>query len=128
MDPRAIRAGVGASLAALLVGAALGTYGGWAPVFDLAGSQLGSWAVAIVLGTVLAYIYGYWFNAFLPGTPVIRGVIFGALVWILMLILGGVSSFFKEATYPNPAGPTVFLALMLHVVWGSLLGILYEVR
>jgi len=128
MDPRAIRAGVGASLAALLVGAAFGTYGGWAPVFDLAGSQLGSWAVAIVLGTVLAYIYGYWFNAFLPGTPVIRGVIFGVLVWILMLILGGVSSFFKEATYPDPAGPTVFLTLMLHVVWGSLLGILYEVR
>ena len=128
MDPRAIRAGVGASVAALLVGAALGTYGGWSPVFNLAGTQLGFWALAIVLGTALAYIYGYWFNTFLPGTPVIRGVIFGLLVWILMLILGGVSAFFKEATYPDPAGPTVFLTLMLHVVWGAVLGILYEVR
>ena len=128
MDPRAIRAGVSASLIALLVGAAFGTYGGWSPVFELAGTIFGFWAVAIVLGTVLAYIYGYWFNAFLPGTPVIRGVIYGLLVWILMLILGGVSTFFKEATYPNPAGPTVFLTLMLHVVWGTVLGILYEVR
>lgn len=128
MDPRAIRAGVGAAIIALLVGAAFGTYGGWEPVFALAATFFGFWAVAIVLGTVLAYIYGYWFNAFLPGTPVIRGVIYGLLVWILMLILGGVSTFFKEATYPTPAGPTVFLTLTLHVVWGAVLGILYEVR
>ncbi|OGY22889.1 MAG: hypothetical protein A2172_03030 [Candidatus Woykebacteria bacterium RBG_13_40_15] len=128
MDQRAIRAGVGSSIVALLVGATLGTYGGWAPVFDLASTSLGSWLVAIVLGTVLAYIYGYWFNAFLPGTTVTRGIIFGVLAWILMLILGGVSGFFKEATYPNPAGPTIFLTLLLHVVWGSILGILYETR
>jgi hypothetical protein len=128
MDPRVVRAGVGASVVGLLAGAALGTYGGWSPVFELAGSQIGFWVVAVVLGSVLAYIYAYWFNAFLPGTPVIRGAIYGILVWILMLILGGVSGFFKEATYPDPAGPTVFLTLVLHVVWGSILGLLYEVR
>ena len=128
MDPRAIRAGVGAGLVALLAGAALGTYGGWAPVFDLAGSQLGTWVLALALSTFLAYVYGYWFNAFLPGTAVVRGVAFGVLVWILMLILGGAFTFFKEATYPDPAGPTVFLTLVLHTVWGSLLGLLYEVR
>jgi hypothetical protein len=128
MDPRVLRAGVGSSIVALLTGAALGTYGGWTPVFNLAGSQFGFWIVAVVLGTLMVYIYGYWFNAFLPGTPVIRGAIFGVLVWILMLILGGVSTFFKEATYPNPAGPVVFLTLVLHVVWGSFLGVLYEIR
>jgi len=128
MDPRAIRAGIGSGIVALVVGGVLGTYGGWAPVFNLAGNQLGSWALALALSTFLVYIYGYWFNAFLPGTAVVRGVTFGILVWILMLILGGVSNFFKEATYPDPAGPTVFLTLILHTVWGSILGLLYEVR
>ena len=128
MDTRVVKAGVGASVVALLVGGALGTYGGWSPVFELANSQLGSWAIAIVLGTLLAYVYGYWFEAFLPGSPIVRGAIYGVLVWILMLILGGVFAFFKEATYPNPAGPTVFLTLVLHLVWGALLGVLYEAR
>ncbi len=128
MDPRVIKAGVGASVVGLFVGGVLGTYGGWAPVFFLANSQIGFAVVAIALGTVLAYIYGYWFNSFLPGTPLVRGVIFGVLVWILMLILGGISSFFKEATYPDPAGPTIFLTLVLHGVWGAVLGLLYEVR
>ena len=128
MDTRVVKAGVGASVVALLVGGALGTYGGWSPVFEHATSQLGSWAIAIVLGTLLAYVYGYWFEAFLPGSPIVRGAIYGVLVWILMLILGGVFAFFKEATYPNPAGPTVFLTLVLHLVWGALLGVLYEAR
>src|SRR3990167_5555894 len=128
MDPRAIRAGVGASAVGLIVGGALGTYGGWAPVLSLAGSQFGFVVIGVTLGIALTYIYGYWFSAFLPGTAVIRGVIYGVLIWILMLILGGVSSFFKEATYPDPAGPTVFLALVLHLVWGTVLGTLYETR
>ena len=128
MDPRAIKAGVGAGIIALLVGAVFGTYGGWYPVFSLASTTLGFWVIALVLSTVLAFFYGYWFNAFLPGSPVIRGVIFGVLVWILMLILGGVSDFFKSATYPDPAGPAVFLMLTFHVVWGAVLGLLYENR
>jgi hypothetical protein len=128
MDQRAIRAGVGATIVALLLGAALGTYGGWTPVFSLASTLFGFWLVAVILGIALAYIYGYWFNSFLPGTVIIRGIIFGVLVWILMLILGGVSSFFKTATYPNPAGSTIFLTLLLHAAWGAVLGILYETR
>lgn len=128
MDPRTVRAGVGSGVVALLAGAALGTYGGWTPVFSLAASDFGFWIVALTLSVVIAYVYSYWFDAFLPGSAVIRGVIFGILVWILMLILGGVSDFFKEATYPDPAGPTIFLTLVLHVIWGSVLGIFNESR
>jgi len=128
MDPRAIRAGVGASAVGLIVGGALGTYGGWAPVLSLANSQLGFVVIGVTLSIALTYIYGYWFSAFLPGTAVIRGVIYGVLIWILMLILGGVSSFFKEAIYPDPAGGIIFLTLVLHVVWGGVLGLLYESR
>lgn len=126
MDPRAIRAGVGASVVGLLAGGVLGTYGGWAPVFSQAATQIGFWVVAIVLGIALAYIYGFWFDSFLPGSAATKGLIYGVLVWILMLILGGVSAFFKEATYPDPAGSTIFLTLVLHGVWGSVLGLLYE--
>src|SRR4030067_3124415 len=128
MDARTIKSGAGAGLIALLVGASLGTYGGWSAFFSLALNNFGFWILAVVLAVFAAYIYVYWFNAFLPGTPVVRGAIFGVLVWILMLILGGVFGFFKEATYPDPAGPAIFLTLVLHVVWGSILGLLYEVR
>ena len=128
MDPRTVRAGVGAGAVFLLAGAALGTYGGWSAVFSLASSDLGFWLVAVALSVFMTYVYGYWFNAFLPGTPIIRGTLYGVLVWILMLILGGAFAFFKEATYPDPSGPVIFLALVLHVVWGAVLGVLYEAR
>lgn len=126
MDSRAIKSGVGSSIVGLLVGGVLGTYGGWAPVFELASTQIGFWVIALSLGVALSYIYGSWFNSFLPGSAALRGGVFGILVWILMLILGGVSVFFKDATYPDPAGSTVFLTLILHVIWGKVLGILYE--
>lgn len=128
MDSRVVRAGIGSGLVALLAGGVLGTYGGWSAVFELAANNFGFWVVAGALSVFVAYVYGYWFNAFLPGTTVVRGAIFGVLVWILMLILGGVFAFFKEATYPDPAGPVVFLTLILHVVWGGVLGFLYEAK
>lgn len=128
MDSRVVKAGIGSGLVALLAGAVLGTYGGWSAVFELAENNFGFWVVAVALSAFIAYVYGYWFNAFLPGTAVVRGALFGVLVWILMLILGGVFGFFKEATYPDPAGPVVFLTLVLHVVWGGVLGVLYEAK
>lgn len=128
VEARILRAGFGAAVVALLVGAVFGSYGGWAPVLNLAGTYLGSWIIAIILVSVLAFVYAYWFNEFLPGTPVVRGAIFGILVWILLLILGGVSSFFKAAVYPSPAGSSLFLSLLLHLAWGSTLGLLYEAK
>ncbi|MEX0621792.1 MAG: hypothetical protein WD187_02275 [Candidatus Woykebacteria bacterium] len=128
MDSRTVRAGTGAGVVALLLGGALGTYGGWSAVFSLAANDVGFWLIAVSLSVFLAFIYGYWFNAFLPGTSTVRGATYGVLVWILMLILGGVFAFFREATFPDPSGPTVFLALILHVVWGAVLGVLFETR
>lgn len=128
MDSNTIRAGIGAGVVALITGAVLGTYGGWAPVFSLAATDFGFWVVALALSTVLAFVYSYWFDAFLPGSAIVRGAIFGVLVWILMLILGGVSDFFKEATYPDPAGAVVFLTLVLHGIWGAVLGTLLRAR
>ena len=128
MESRPVRAGIGAGIVGLLVGGVLGTYGGWSAVFSLAPTDIGLWVVAVTASVFITYIYGYWFNAFLPGSSITRGALYGVLVWILMLILGGVSAFFKEATYPDPAGPIVFLTLVLHLVWGTVLGILYETR
>jgi len=128
MDQRALRAGVGSALIALLIGGSLGTFGGWSAVFSLAATDFGFWVVAGSLSVLFAYIYGFWFESSLPGTTVTKGAVFGVLVWILMLILGGVSGFFKEATYPDPTGPAVFLSLVLHSIWGSVLAVLYEAR
>ncbi|MEX0616459.1 MAG: hypothetical protein WD231_01440 [Candidatus Woykebacteria bacterium] len=129
MDLRVLKSGFGSAILALIVGGVLGTYGGWSAVLQLSSAQFGSWIIAVVLSVALAYIYSSWFNSFLPGTPTARGAIYGVLVWVLMLILGGVSVFFKEATYPEArAGQVIFLTLILHVVWGASLGLLHESR
>ncbi|OGY29474.1 MAG: hypothetical protein A3F35_01925 [Candidatus Woykebacteria bacterium RIFCSPHIGHO2_12_FULL_45_10] len=128
MEARILRAGIGATAVGLIAGGALGSYGGWAPLLALSNNYLGVWVIAATLGVFLAYLYANWFDALLPGTTAVRGAIFGALVWVLLLILGGVSSFFKEAVYPDPAGSSLFLSLVLHLVWGSILGLIYEVK
>ncbi|MDP2671643.1 MAG: hypothetical protein Q8P13_04280 [bacterium] len=126
LEARILRAGLGAAVFGLLVSGALGTSGGWSPVLSLTNNVLGVWIIAIVLSIFFAYIFTYWFDAFLPGSAVVRGAIFGALIWVLLLVLGGVSNFFKEAVYPDPAGASLFLSLVLHLAWGSVLSLLYQ--
>lgn len=125
-DSRIIRSGVGAGIIALLASSVLGGFGGWNPVVSLANNQFGGWLIVTLLSVVMSYIFGYFFHDFLPGTATIRGAIFGVLVWILLLVLGGVSAYFNEAVYPNPAGTSLFLSLLLHLAWGGTLGLLYE--
>ncbi|OGY24605.1 MAG: hypothetical protein A2Y57_02055 [Candidatus Woykebacteria bacterium RBG_13_40_7b] len=127
MVPRSFIAGTGATIVGLLVGGVLGTYGGWTPLLDLANTLIGSWIIAITLGVILVYLYGYLgFVNFLPGTAATKGVIYGLLVWVLLLIIGAIAPYFKDAVYTQPVGTTLFNTAILHIVWGSVLGYLYE--
>ena len=123
MDSKVIRAGINSAIVALLSGVVLGTFGGWGALFDLAPSFFGIVIMAAAFSIFLGYIYSYWFEDFLPGTALVKGALFGILIWLVLLILGGVSDFFKEAVYAGNNGQILFLALINHFVWGSSLSI-----
>lgn len=126
MDTKITRSGIFAAIILLLVGLAFNTYGGWEPIFKLPGNTAGAVLLALTFSALLSYIYFYWFNNFLPGTAVIRGALFGCLVWTFFLVLGGLSSFFKDAVYPQTNTSVIFLSLVLDVIWGSSLATFLE--
>lgn len=126
MDAKITRAGLYSSVILLLVGLAFKTFGGWGPIFQLTGNNLGATILAVAFSILFAFIYHTWFNNFLPGSPMVRGALFGCLVWILFLVLGGLSSFFKEAVYPENNSTPIFLSLILNIIWGSSLATFLE--
>ena len=123
MDSKVIRAGINSAVIALLSGTILGTFGGWSAVYNLAPNLFGIVIMASVFSILLGYIFSYWFADFLPGTSVLKGALFGILVWIAFLILGGVSTFFKDAVYASNNGQILFLALINNLIWGATLSI-----
>lgn len=126
MDSKIIRAGINSAILALLSGAALGTFGGWGAIFELSPTFFGVALIAVTFSTLLGYVYSYWFAEFFPGTSVIKGALFGILVWIVFLILGGVSTFFKDAVYAGNSGEILFFSLINHCVWGSSLSLFLD--
>lgn len=81
------------------------------------------WAMHVVIGLVLALIYGGWFATRLPGVPWLRGAIYGLGVFLLAQIVvtpmmgGGV---FSGGNMAMIAG-----SLMGHLVYGVLVGAVY---
>lgn len=126
MDSKVIRAGINSAVITLLSGTILGTFGGWSAVYNLAPNLFGIVILASVFSILLCYIFSYWFADFLPGTSLLKGALFGILVWIAFLILGGVSTFFKDAVYASNSGQILFLALINHLIWGAILSIFLE--
>lgn len=121
MDAKLIRSAIYSSLVFLLCGLGLRGYGGWNPIFELTGNIFGSFLIIVIFSIALGFIYSKWFANFLPGTTLIKGALFGILVWAIFLILGGVADFFKDSVYPRDEISLIFLALVLHSIWGSAL-------
>lgn len=126
MDAKITRSGLFSAVILLLVGLAFNTFGGWTPVFQLPGNDIGAIILAITFSILLTYVYFHWFNNFLPGTGLVRGALFGCLVWTFFLVLGGLSSFFKTAVYPEAHTEVIFLNLVLNVIWGTSLSLFLE--
>lgn len=85
----------------------------------------GGWAVHFVVGIVLALVYAWGFAERLPGPPVWRGAVYGALVFILsqlvfMPLVGG--GFFSRGDLELLAG-----SLLGHLAFGVVVGWIYHV-
>jgi len=94
------------------------------------------WIGHFVLGTVAWGIIYAALQASLPGAPVVKGLIFGALAWLAMMIifmpLAGDGLFAlslgpqANGLFALSLGPQATVAtLVLHLIYGAVLGVAY---
>lgn len=122
-----VLAGLGASLVALVAGSLLGTFGAWGIALDQSPTPAGRWIIALTLGVIMSAVYVYaGFSKFLPGSAVDRGVVYGLLIWVVTLVLGAIVGSLGNYAFAEPSSRTVFLSLVLHIIWGGTLGFLYQ--
>jgi uncharacterized membrane protein YagU involved in acid resistance len=108
-------------------------------MFGLNSLALG-WVMHLMIGVVLALIYAYWFADVAGGAPWVRGLTFGMLPWLaMMVVIAPMLPVVNPMLAKMPPG--VFLAnmgimasvgsLIGHLIWGAVLGAVYggvEVR
>jgi uncharacterized membrane protein YagU involved in acid resistance len=87
-----------------------------------AGPALG-WLLHFLVGIAWALLYAGFVRVRLPGTPFVRGVLYGGLVFLLaqaalMPLVG--AGFFSRGD-----GPTLAGSLLGHLVYGGVLGWVY---
>jgi hypothetical protein len=82
------------------------------------------WLGHFFLGTVIwGLIYAAW-HASLPGAPVVKGLIVGAVAWLAMMIL--FMPLAGHGLFALSLGPPAVVAtLVLHLVYGAVLGGVY---
>jgi hypothetical protein len=81
------------------------------------------WALHVAFGVLLAIIYAGVFVGRLPGKPVMRGALYGVLVFlaaelVFMPLVG--AGVFSRGDVPMILG-----SLLGHLVYGSLVGVIY---
>ena len=83
-----------------------------------------AWIGHFVLGTVAWGIIYAALQASLPGAPVVKGLIFGALAWLAMMII--FEPLAGDGLFALSLGPQATVAtLVLHLVYGAVLGEVY---
>ena len=82
------------------------------------------WIGHFVLGTVAWGIIYAALQASLPGAPVVKGLIFGALAWLAMMII--FMPLAGHGLFALSLGPQATVAtLVLHLIYGAVLGVAY---
>ena len=106
----------------IAMGQILGGSLGLASALPNVGAALG-WVLHFLIGALFAVLYAAALERRLPGTPVIRGVLFGALLFLLaqvafMPFVGG--GFFSRGD-----GELLLGSLIGHLLYGSVVGWIY---
>lgn len=87
------------------------------------------WVMHFMIGTAIAIIYVYLFAARLPGKPVVRGLIYSLIPWLMAQVVVNPTmgaGVFASAT----SAPVLFVmgSLVGHLVYGGILGAVYGVE
>jgi uncharacterized membrane protein YagU involved in acid resistance len=101
-----------------ILSTSLGSTSAHLPIGPTAG-----WVIHFLVGAVLGLVYAAFFASWLPGNALIRGTIFGLMVFVLaqltfMPLVGG--GFFSGGDVQLLAG-----SLLGHLVYGGLTGWIY---
>jgi hypothetical protein len=93
------------------------------------------WAILFVAGIVFAFFYAYWWLSRLPGPAVQRGLIYGIVPWLVMMVIVApllpvLSPTMDARTAPgfffvNLGLIGIFESLVAFLIWGVVLGVLY---
>jgi hypothetical protein len=82
------------------------------------------WVGHFFLGTVIWGLIYAALHASVPGAPVVKGLIFGALAWLAMMIL--FMPLAGHGLFALSVGPQAVVAtLVLHLIYGAVLGVVY---
>lgn len=110
---------------------AINTIADWQHLFALVTGTLPppalGWVMYFLLGAVVWGIAYACLVSYLPGGPAVKGLIFGALAWVLMMVI------FFPITGHGVLGlgfglglvPAV-MTLILHLIYGLVLGLVYN--
>lgn len=123
---RVIGAGLLGTLAMTAIGVFVAPMMGMPPMnpadmlaAKMGGSQILGWMGHLMIGTVLAVIYAALFVNRLPGPPVLRGVLFSLLPWLMaqlvVMPMMGMPLFSGSAALAGGS-------LVGHMVYGAVLG------
>jgi hypothetical protein len=86
----------------------------------------GAWTTHFVVGALLWGFLFAGFSAVMPGPYVVKGMIFGSIAWIAMMLLflpaAGVGRFGSTIGLSAPA-----VTLVLHLIYGAALGLAYGI-
>ncbi|MEX0691367.1 MAG: DUF6789 family protein [Gemmatimonadales bacterium] len=101
------------------------------PIGDMLGAFLGigstlGWVMHGVIGVVLAGIYALAAARFLPGTPVVRGAVYGFLVFLMAQL--AVTPMMGGGVFSGGNIPMIMGSLMGHLVYGGLVGVVYHAK
>jgi hypothetical protein len=93
------------------------------------------WAILFVAGIVFALLYACWWLTRLPGQAWQRGLIYGIVPWLVMMViiaplLPVLNPTMDARTVPgfffvNTGIITTFESLVAFLIWGIVLGVLY---
>lgn len=109
----------------IAIGQILSTALGLASAHLPSGAAIG-WGIHFAVGVVFALLYAAVFARRLPGTPLVRGVLYGGLIFLLAqlifmpLVGGGV---FSRGDVEMIAG-----SLLGHLVYGGVVGWIYSLQ
>jgi uncharacterized membrane protein YagU involved in acid resistance len=84
------------------------------------------WLAHFMIGTVLALTYAIVLVSKLPGKPVVKGILFGLIPWLMAQLL--VNPMMGAGVFAvNTPAPMLMVAgsLMGHVVFGGVVGLVY---
>jgi len=84
------------------------------------------WLAHVMIGTVFAVLYAYIFASRIPGSPVVKGVLYGLIPWFLAQVM--VNPMMGTGVFAlNTPTPMLMVigSLMGHLVYGAVLGEVY---